>query len=156
MDVGLAKPKRPGPAVKQRADLERYDAEMSAYEHQAETVRRKAVDLAMRQGWVLSTTSTTRSARWRKTGISLKEDMGQMVYGMDVDRERHKAQQIAFLPRGQPRRRPPRHRAAHRPELAEMKMLKGDLDGAARSPTSSLPIPTATTPRPTTSWRAST
>ena len=52
MDVGIAKPQRPT-AVKQRADLERYDAEMSAYDHQAEAVRRKAVDLAMRQGWVL-------------------------------------------------------------------------------------------------------
>ncbi len=53
MDVGLTKPERPDPQSKQRADLERYDAEMSAYDHQAEAVRRKAVDLAMRQGWVL-------------------------------------------------------------------------------------------------------
>ncbi len=29
-----------------------------------------------------------------KDGVSLKEDIGEMVYGMDVDRERHIAQQI--------------------------------------------------------------
>ena len=100
MDVGLAKPAKPGPGVKARADLERYDADMSAYEHQAETVRRKAIDLAMRQGWVLTDYFYSEIGSMERSGVSLKEDMGQMVYGMDVDHERHKAEQIAFLPQG--------------------------------------------------------
>ena len=131
MDVGLARPEKPGPAVKARADLERYDADMSAYEHQAETVRRKTIDLAMRQGWVLTDYFYDQIGSMERAGISLKENMGQMVYGMDVDHERHKAQQIAFLPQGSRdvlRRPAPQLTVL---QLAEMKMLKGDLDGAS-------------------------
>ena len=130
MDVGLAKPQRPT-AVKQRADLERYDAEMSDYDRQAEAVRRRAVDLAMRQGWVLVDYFYAQIGTMEKDGISLKENMGQMVYGMDVDRERHKDQQIAFLPQGS-------HDVLRRAttqltglQLAEMKIYKGDLAGAS-------------------------
>jgi hypothetical protein len=131
MDVGISKPQRPGAQVKARADLERYDAEMSAYEHQAEAVRRKAVDLAMRQGWVLVDYFYGQIGTMEKEGISLKENMGQMVYGMDVDRERHKDQQIAFLPEGS-------HDVLRRAttqlsglQLAELKIFKGDLAGAS-------------------------
>ena len=131
MDVGITKPERPGPAVRARADLERYDAEMSDYNRQAEAVRRKAIDLAMRQGWVLVDYFYDQIASMEKDGISLKENMGQMVYGMDVDRERHKDQQIAFLPQGS-------HDVLRRAttqltglQLAEMKIFKGDLTGAS-------------------------
>ncbi len=72
MDVGLVKPERPGPSVKARADLERYDAEMNTYDHQAEAVRRKAVDLAMRQGWVLVDYFYEQIGVMEKNGISLK------------------------------------------------------------------------------------
>jgi hypothetical protein len=131
MDVGIPKPQKPGPQVKARADLERYDAEMSAYEHEAETVRRKAVELAMRQGWVLVDYFYGQIGTMEKDGISLKENMGQMVYGMDVDRERHKDQQIAFLPESS-------HDVLRRAttqlsglQLAELKIFKGDLAGAS-------------------------
>jgi tetratricopeptide (TPR) repeat protein len=131
MDVGIVKPQRPGPEVKARADLERYDAEMSAYDHQAEAIRRRAIDLAMRQGWVLVDYFYDEIGRMEKDGTSLREDMGQMVYGMDVDHERHKAQQIAFLPEGS-------HDVLRRAttqltglQLAELKIFKGDLAGAS-------------------------
>jgi hypothetical protein len=131
MDVGISKPRKPGPEVKARADLERYDADMSVYEHQAEAVRRKAVDLAMRQGWVLVDYFYGQIGTMERDGISLKENMGQMVYGMDVDRERHKDQQIAFLPETS-------HDVLRRAttqlsglQLAELKIFKGDLAGAS-------------------------
>jgi hypothetical protein len=131
MDTGIAKPEKPGPGVKARADLERYDADMSAYEHDAENVRRKAINLAMRQGWVLTDYFYEQIGSMERAGISLKEDMGQMVYGMDVDHERHKAEQVAFLPQGSRDvlRRPATQLTGL--QLAEMKMLKGDLDGAS-------------------------
>ena len=131
MDVGIPRPQKPGPAVKARADLERYDADMSAYEHQAEAVRRKAVDLAMRQGWVLVDYFYGQIGTMEKEGISLKENMGQMVYGMDVDRERHKDQQIAFLPESSHDvlRRATTHLSGL--QLAELKIFKGDLAGAS-------------------------
>jgi hypothetical protein len=131
MDVGIPKPQKPGPAVKARVDLEHYDAEMSAYDREAEAVRRKAVDLAMRQGWVLVDYFYAQIGAMEKEGISLKDNMGQMVYGMDVDRERHKDQQIAFLPEGS-------HDVLRRAttqlsglQLAELKIFKGDLTGAS-------------------------
>jgi hypothetical protein len=131
MDVGIPKPQKPGPGVKARADLERYDADVSAYERQAEAVRRKAVDLAMRQGWVLVDYFYGQIGTMERDGTSLKENMGQMVYGMDVDRERHKDQQIAFLPESS-------HDVLRRAttqltglQLAEMKIYKGDLVGAS-------------------------
>jgi hypothetical protein len=130
MDVGLVKPKRPD-AVKQRAELEQYNADMLVYDRQAEVMRKRAIDLAMRQGWVLVDYFYGKLGQMEKDSISLKEDIGEMVYGMDVDRERHSVQQIAFLPEGTHDvvRRAPRQLTGL--QLAEMKMLKGDLDGAA-------------------------
>src|SRR5260370_6242318 len=65
-----------------------------------------------------------------KDSISLKEDIGEMVYGMDVERERHHDAQIAFLPEGSGdvvRRAPVKPTGLR---LAELKMLQGDTDGA--------------------------
>jgi tetratricopeptide (TPR) repeat protein len=130
MDVGLPKPVRPT-EVKQRSDLEHYDAEVSAYDHQVEASRRKSVDLSMRQGWVLVEYFYNEIAQMEKDGISLKDDMGEMVYGMDVERERHRAQQIAFLPSGSRDvlRRAPQQLTGL--QLAEEKIYKGDLAGAS-------------------------
>ncbi len=130
MDVGLTKPQRPA-EVKQRSEIERYNAEMSDYDREAEAVRRKAINLAMRQGWVLVDYFYGQIGFMEKEGISLRENMGQMVYGMDVEHERHKDQQIVFLPEGS-------HDVLRRAttqltglQLAELKIYKGDLTGAA-------------------------
>jgi tetratricopeptide (TPR) repeat protein len=130
MDVGLVKPK-PTPGAKERADLERYDADMAVYNRQAEAVRRQAVDLDMRQGWTLVDYFYEKLGLMEKDNISLKEDIGEMVYGMDVDRERHRDQQIAFLPEGSRDvlRRAPRQLTGM--DLAEMKLFKGDTNGAS-------------------------
>jgi len=142
MDVGLPKPKRPD-AVKQRADLERYDAEMAVYDRQAEAVRRKAVDLATRQGWTLVDYLYDKLGQMEKESISLKEYIGEMVYGMDVERERHKDQQIVFLPEGTHDlvRRAPRQLAGL--DLAETKLMKGDLDAATALAKTALDDPKA-------------
>jgi hypothetical protein len=142
MDVGLLKPV-PTPGAKQRADLERYDADMSLYEHQAEAVRRKTIDLDMRQGWILAGYFYEKLGQMEKENISLKEDIGEMVYGMDVDRERHMAQQIAFLPEGSHdvlRRAPAQLTGL---DLAELKIFKGDLAGASTLAKNALADPKA-------------
>jgi tetratricopeptide (TPR) repeat protein len=130
MDVGLVKPK-PTPGAKERADLERYDADIAVYNRQAEEVRRQAIDLDMRQGWTLVAYFYEKLGQMEKDNISLKEDIGEMVYGMDVDRERHRDQQIVFLPEGS---RDVLRRAPQQPtglDLAELKIFKGDLAGAS-------------------------
>jgi tetratricopeptide (TPR) repeat protein len=134
MDVGFPRPARP--SFKDRSDEDRYEAEVAAYDRKAEAVRRRQVDLDMRQGWVLVDYFYGQLGLMDRNGSSLKDNMGPMVYGMDVDRERHRDEQIAFLPVGSGAD-PAFHDAVRRVprpltglELGEMKLMKGDLDGA--------------------------
>lgn len=136
MDVGIPVPAKPN-AVRDRSDFDRYQAEMAVYDRQAEAVRRKVVDLDMRQGWVLVDYFYGKLGAMEKEGSSLKDEIGPMVYGMDVDHERHRDEQIAFLPEGSggdlafrdPVLRAPR--ALTGLDLAEAKLMKGDVDGAS-------------------------
>jgi tetratricopeptide (TPR) repeat protein len=129
MDVGVPKPTRPN-QVRQRADITGYEANLAAWEHEAEIVRRKQVDLDMRQGWILTDYFYNQIGQMVKDGVSLREEIAPMVYGMDVDRERHHAEQIAFLPEGSHEnvKRAPRQPKGM--DLAEMKLIKGDIAGA--------------------------
>jgi tetratricopeptide (TPR) repeat protein len=129
MDTGTPKPKRPS-QVKQRSDMTNYEAELTAWEREAEAVRRKQVDLDVRQGWVLASYFYDKLGQMEKDGGSLKEDIAEMVYGMDVDRERHTAEKVAFLPEGSHDfvKRAPRQLKGL--DLAEMKLMKGDTAGA--------------------------
>lgn len=133
MDAGLTRPVKPN-ATKQRVDRvdqEKYTTEMVVYERQAEAVRRRAAELSMRQGWVLTGYFYEQLDQMQRDGSSLKDGIGQMVYGMDVERERHADERIAFLPQET-------HDVVHRAprkltglDLAEMKLIKGDKEGAS-------------------------
>ena len=103
---------------------------MASYERESEQLRRKQVDLDMRQGWTMTEYFYGQLIELERNPEGLNESMGQMVYGMDVDRERHHDEQIQFLPEGSGEyvRRAPR--APTGMMLAEKKMLEGDLDGA--------------------------
>ena len=129
LDVGFPAPKKPT-GTRARLDLARYDEELAAYDRQAEVARRKQVDLDMRQGWVLVDYFYGQMQQLEHTPEGLNESMGEMVYGMDVERERHRAEQIQFLPEGSGEfvRRAPR--APTGLALAERKLLEGDLQGA--------------------------
>jgi len=131
MDTGFAKPKRPS-QVRQRSDMTGYEAAVTTWERQSEAVRRKQVDLDIRHGWVLAGYFYDKLTQMEKDGVSLKEDIAEMVYGMDVDRERHSAEQVTFLPEGSHDfvKRAPRQPKGL--ELAEMKLMKGDVDGASQ------------------------
>ena len=129
MDTGLPVPQKPA-GSRVRADLARYDEEMASYERQAEEIRRRQVNLDMRQGWTLTTYFYDQLAALERTSEGLNEGIGRMVYGMDVDRERHRDEQITFLPTGSGEFV---RRTARTPTgmmLAEKKMLEGDLSGA--------------------------
>jgi tetratricopeptide (TPR) repeat protein len=134
MDVGIPVPAKPQ-GMKERQDEERYQAELTVYERKAEVVRRKRVDLDMRQGWVLVEYFYNQLGAMGKEGVSLKDNIGPMVYGMEVDREKHHDEQIAFLPEGSGA--DVLRGAVHRPQaptgldLAELKLMKGDVDGAS-------------------------
>ena len=134
MDVGIPVPAKPQ-GMKERQDEERYQAELTVYERKAEVVRRKRVDLEMRQGWVLVEYFYNQLGAMGKEGVSLKDNIGPMVYGMDVGREQHHDEQITFLPEGSGADvlRGPVHRAKAPTglDLAELKLMKGDVDGAS-------------------------
>ena len=129
MNVGSAPPVKPK-GTRARLDLARYDEELASYDREAEVVRRRQVDLDMRQGWVMVDYFYNQLMSGEHDPEALSERMGQMVYGMDVGRERHHAEQIQFLPQGSGEfvRRAPRTPTAML--LAEKKMLDGDLTGA--------------------------
>ena len=130
MDVGIPKPSKPA-AMRDRSDQERYDAAIAVYDRQAEAVRRRTVDRDMRQGWVLVEYFYNQLGAMTREGTSLRDNIGPMIYGMDVDRERHHDEQIAFLPEASNSdiiRRTPRKLAGL--DLAEAKLMKGDADGA--------------------------
>jgi tetratricopeptide (TPR) repeat protein len=130
-DTGIALPAKPD-NLKERANTDQYMAEMESYDRQTDAVRRRGVDLDMRQGWVLVEYFYNQLGEMQKDGTNLGDFIGPMVYGMDVDREAHHDGQIAFLAEssgGDIVRR-----AAPPPtgmELAEMKLMKKDVDGAA-------------------------
>jgi hypothetical protein len=129
MDTGLVEPPKPT-GTRAREVLARYDEELASYERQAEEIRRKQVALDMRQGWTLTEYFYEQLIALEHSPVSLSEDMGQMVYGMDVEREKKREQQIQFLPVGSSEfvRRTPK--APSGMMLAEKMMLQGNLDGA--------------------------
>ncbi len=129
MDTGIAKPQKPA-GTRARVDLARYDEEMAAYDRDSEVIRRKQVDLDMRQGWTMTEYFYNQLIAMEHNPEGLNETMGQMVYGMDVDRERRRAQQIQFLPVGSSDTVKRAPRVPTGLALAEKKMLEGDLDGA--------------------------
>ncbi|MBS1814165.1 MAG: hypothetical protein JSS87_04750 [Acidobacteria bacterium] len=134
MDVGFPKPKRPV-NVRQRSEIDRYNQDLIDYERRAEIVRRRQVAGEMRQGWVLTEYLYNKLAQMESAGVSLKEDIGEMVYGMDVQHEVNHVKEIVFDK--QSKRDVLAGARVSRPkplptglDLGEMKLRKGDLDGA--------------------------
>jgi tetratricopeptide (TPR) repeat protein len=136
MDVGIPKPVRPS-AMRDRSELTQYETQMIVYDRQSDAVRRKAIDLDMRQGWVLAEYFYNQLGMMEKEGMSLKDNIGPMVYGMDVEHERNRIKEIAFLPDGSGSDLTSHDAVARTPrplsglDLAETKLMKGDVDGAA-------------------------
>jgi len=84
----------------------------------------------MRQGWVLDGYFYDKVGQMARDGVSLREEIAPMVYGMDVDGQRRAAQHIDFLPEGSNdfvKRAP---RILKGMDLAEIKLIKGDMTGA--------------------------
>ncbi|HWZ52391.1 MAG TPA: hypothetical protein VNW54_13095 [Granulicella sp.] len=132
MAINLPMPVKPDPQAQRldRVDQERYTAEMIIYERQAEATRRNAVDLDMRHGWVLTQYFYDQFAVMQHDGTSLHDAIAPMVYGMDVSREQHRDQQIAFVA---DTTREIVHRGPRQLiglDLAESKLMTGDRDGA--------------------------
>jgi len=142
MYVGFPPPAKPPAGTTDRAVLVHYDEEMGNYRRQAEEVRRKQMTLDMRQGWVLTEYFYDQFSSFEHQPEGLDEAMGPMVYGMDVDRVKHTAEQTQFLPSGSSEVAVRAPRVLTGVMLAEKKMLEGDLPGAEEIAEKALADPT--------------
>ena len=129
MDTGVAIYKIP-------ADVRRSDLETATHQHNAsveaaEAVRRHAVQQDMADGYVLTGYFYNAFASFEHAPQSFKESIGEMVYGMDVSSELSRVKQVTFNQESSSDvvHRTPRELRGL--DLAEMKLIKGDSDGAA-------------------------
>jgi hypothetical protein len=130
MDTGVAPFK--APAVVRHSEFEAVERERHATEQKAEAVRQAAVKRSMEQGFVLTAYFYERLAVFEHEPQSLKETIGEMVYGMDVPAEMGRVKRVTFAQQneGDVVRRSTRQLRGL--DLAEMRLLKGDVDGASK------------------------
>ncbi len=119
------------PANADRAELPRLDRDRQARVQQAEAVRQNAVKQAMTEGFVLTQYFYDQLEVFERNPESLREAIGPMVYGMDVDAQVHRAKQIAFVEQAPTDviRNPGSGRGL---DQAEVKLKAGDAEGASK------------------------
>ncbi len=119
------------PADAPRIDMPRLQHQHDVSVQQAEAVRQKLVTKAMSEGFVLTQYFYAQLGMLERNPESLKEAIGPMVYGMDVDAEAHRARQITFVEQapGDVIRTPVGSRGL---DQAESRLKAGDADGAGK------------------------
>lgn len=128
MDTGVDL--KPIPANIDRSEVERAYRIHTAAVAQDAAIRQQAVNSSMTQGYVLTQYFYTELIAFEKTPDSLKEVIGEMVYGMDVPQEISRVKHIEFAPQSAPdvvQETPPKPSGL---DLAEMDVEKGDANGA--------------------------
>ncbi len=133
------------PADTRREDLPRVQHEHDLTVQEAAAVRARSVDSSMQQGYVLTQYFFEQLRQFENGPESLKEAIGPMVYGMDVDQQTHRAREVHFAEQGEGDviRRP----GTRSLDLAEAKLKQGDADGARTLAQQALKDHTADTAR---------
>jgi hypothetical protein len=130
MDTGI--PEYKIPAGVERSDLPRYEHERQVTAQKMETVRVAALHHDMAQGFVLTQYFFDQLIQFERDAASLRDTIGEMVYGMDIEQQVHRARQTEFdkqadgdvLQRSKPR-------ALSGLDLAEAKLAQGDFATAS-------------------------
>jgi hypothetical protein len=130
MDTGI--PDYKIPAGVERSDLPRYERERQLTQQKQEVVRVNAVHHDMTQGYVLTQYFFDQLIQFEKDPASLTDSIGEMVYGMDIEQQIHRARQTEFdahadgdvLQRSKPRQ-------LTGLDLAEAKLSQGDIATAS-------------------------
>lgn len=120
------------PAGVERSDLPRYERDRQATQQKQEAVRVAAVRHDMTQGFVLTQYFFEQLIQFERDPASLTDTIGEMVYGMDIDQQVHRARQTEFdkqtdedvLQRSKPR-------VLFGLDLAEARLVQGDLATAS-------------------------
>ena len=130
MDTGVPKYQLP-PGVS-RSDMPVYEHQQQQVEQKQEAVRRALVQHDMTQGFVLTQYFYNQLLQFEKQPASLRDTIGEMVYGMDVDAEAHSIRHIQFDPQAdEDVLVQPKPHKLEGLDLAEFKLQSGDLKGAA-------------------------
>jgi tetratricopeptide (TPR) repeat protein len=130
MDTGIAEYKIP-------ADVRRNDLEHETQLHNASlqkiaTVRQNSVNQSMTAGFVLTQYFYDQLISFEHTPDSLKEAIGPMVYGMDIDQQTHRARDTHFAEEGSSDIISHASRQPHGLDLAEIRLHQGDAAGAEK------------------------
>lgn len=94
MDTGIPEYRIP-PGV-DRSQLPRYQHQLQLYQQKVEAARRATVQHDMQQGYVMTQYFYDQMLQFEKTPQSLNNVIGEMVYGMDVDQQAHRAREVEF------------------------------------------------------------
>ena len=94
MDTGIADYKIP--AGVDRSDLPRYERDRQLTQQKQEAVRVATVHHDMAQGYVLTQYFFEQLIQFEKDPASLTDTIGEMVYGMDIEQQIHRARQTEF------------------------------------------------------------
>ncbi len=127
-DTGIAEVKTTSDA--RFANMQQQTKERNAYLQAVAAARQKVVDTAMSQGYVLTQYYYDQLIAFEQHSASLKESIGEMVYGMDVETEIGRAKHVQFAETGSSDVVSHAPRQLHGLDLAEMKLIKGDTAGA--------------------------
>jgi hypothetical protein len=128
MDTGIQEVKIP--PYTPRSELDQYTRARNLSLQKIAAVRQAAVNHSMAQGFVLTQYFYSQMAAFEKNPESLDEAIGPMVYGMDISVETHRAKQVAFDTQGEGDVLSHAPAAPKGLDLAEMKLMKGDVTGA--------------------------
>jgi tetratricopeptide (TPR) repeat protein len=130
LDTGVAEVKIPAGLA--HSEIEPYDRQRVAALQKIAAIRQQAVERDMNEGYVLTQYFYNQMIAFERTPVSLKETIGEMVYGMDVEQVAHHVRDITFVQEGQGDvlRRAPRQPSGL--DLAELKLMKGDTAGAGQ------------------------
>jgi tetratricopeptide (TPR) repeat protein len=130
MDTGI--PVYKIPAGVERSHLPRYQHQLEIYQQKVDAAKWAQVQHDMRQGFVLTQYFYEQLLQFEKSPASISNAIGEMVYGMDVDQQLHRARETDFdkvadqdiLQRNQPRK-------LTGLDLAEAKLSEGETAAAS-------------------------
>jgi tetratricopeptide (TPR) repeat protein len=126
MDTGI--PVYKIPAGVQRSDLPRYERERQVNQEKIDAVRIAAVHHDMTQGFVVTQYFYEQLLQFEKDPASLRDAIGEIVYGMDIPQQIHRAREIEFDKQADAdvlQQRKPRVLTGL--DLAEAKLSAGDI-----------------------------
>ncbi len=129
MDTGV--PVYKIPAHFDRNQAAAIDSQENAYERKVEAVRRATVQSDMVQGFILTKYLYEQFHDFENRPTTLQEAVGEMIYGMNVDIEKRRVQDIEFASHTDQDVTEPVAPQSAMLDEGEKKLIAGDVAGAA-------------------------